>query len=223
MTITVTPLGDTLAAEHWSSRAVVTLTPDMTPDQIRRTMLEPMASIVDKLPRRMYANVTADMYAKGAPSMVEVPPIDAEFVFGRAVPGRPGKEEKVLVDLPPLRTEVRTSRRGAIGPAVSRPILPIHRGNLATPVMDDVERLVVLALTHFRLRAAGHHGSALRAASADYREDVVVTSDGRSGASLWWIGHASTLGIRIPTAKKLGARFATDGTLTLFPRQKQVS
>lgn len=224
MTITVSPLGDNLIAEHWSSRCVVTLTPDMTPDQVRRTMVQAFWPIADKTHRRLGILATPECYTKGAPSMIEVPPIDAEFVFGRPVAGRPGADERVLVDLPPLRHEGRVGHGGRkVGAVTAAPMPPVLRGHLPTGVLDDVERLVVLALTHFRLLAAGHPGSALRAASADYREGIVVTSDGRSGESLWWIGHASTLGVAIPVAKKLSGRFTNHGDLVLTPRKKQVS
>lgn len=224
MTITVSPLGDNLIAEHWSSRCVVTLTPEMTPDQVRRTMIQTFWSIADKTHRRLSVLANAECYTKGAPSMIEVPPVDAEFVFGRAVAGRPGPEERVLVDLPPLRHEARVGRVvRKVGPVTSSPTPPVKRYHLSEVVLDDVERLVVLALTHFRLLAAGHAGSALRAASADYRESIVVTSDGRSGESLWWIGHASTLGVTIPTAKRLNVRFTNQDEPVLTPRKKQVS
>ena len=224
MTITVSPLGDNLIAEHWSSRCVVTLTPTMTPDQIRRTMIQTFWPITDKTHRRLEILANPECYTKGAPSMIEVPPIDAEFVFGRPAAGRPGPEDLVLVDLPPLRREARVGRViRKVGPITSSPTPPVRRRHLSEVVLDDVERLVVLALTHFRLLAAGHAESALRAASADYRESIVVTSDGRSGESLWWIGHASTLGVAVPTAKRLNVRFTNQGEPVLTPRKKQVS
>lgn len=223
MTITVSPLGDNLIAEHWSSRCVVTLTPDMTPGQVRKAMIESFRPIVDRTLRRLAACAPAECYVKGAPSMIEVPPIDAEFVFGRAVAGRPGRQECALVDLPPMRYETRASRKRKVGPVTGSPVPPIMRYHVSTVVLDDVERLVVLAITHFRLIAAGHHASALKAASADYRESIVVTSDGRSGESLWWIGHASTLGVAIPKATRFNARFNSKSELVLTPRKKQVS
>lgn len=224
MTITVSPLGDNLIAEHWSSRCVVTLTPDMTPGQVRKTMIESFWPITDKTHRRLGVLVTAECYVKGAPSMIEVPPVDAEFVFGKAVAGRPGQQERVLVDLPPMRHEAQVGRGGRkVGAVTASPVAPIMRYHVSTVVLDDVERLVVLAITHFRLIAAGHHASALKAASADYRESIIVTSDGRSGTSLWWIGHASTLGVAIPRATRLNGRFNSKAELVLSPRKKQVS
>lgn len=221
MTVTLSPIGDLLAVEHWSTRAALTLTGSMNAMAMRREIAWPMRRVAEDTRQRLYARVKPEAYKRGAPSMIRVPPIDAESTFNVAVPGRPDPEDTVPVSLPVLKVEsigmIKPKSRSYLVP-------PVTRRHLSTVIMDDIERAVVIAQVHFRLLEAGHVDLSLKAASADYRDDIVVTQDGGSGDVLWWTQRASEAGIKIPTPKRYAARFDTLGeTLTLTPRQKQVS
>lgn len=222
MTVTLSPIGDLLAVEHWSTRIAVALKPDMGPDDVRRAILMPMRSICDNSTNQLHAHIKPEHYVTGASSMAKVPPLVAETVFGVSVPGRPGPEDLVPVDLPEVKTEATMGQTRVVRKRAAL-VAPVRRRWVAEPVMEDVERAMVIALTHFRLLAAGHDGLALRAASADYREDIVVTADGRTGEVLWWVGQADIAGVRVPTVKKLTGRFSMKGDLIIEPRRKQVS
>lgn len=220
MTVTLSPLGDLLAVEHWSTRVTVALSPDMAPMDMRRTLLTPMLSIFDNTLKVLHRHVTPERYLKGAPTMVQVGARDAELVFDVPVPGRPDTDAPIAVTLPPVNYEITGNKR----PSMKRVnvVPPVRYRHVPRAVMDDVERVVVIAKTHFNLIEAGQQGLSLRAASADYREDVVVTHDGRSGGMLWWAGAASVAGARVPSPQRYSGRFGKHGDLVLTPETKQV-
>lgn len=152
--------------------------------------------------------------------MIRVAPIDAEAVFGVPAPGRPDPDALVAVDLPVMKVE----SVGMIKPkSRSYLVAPVKVRHISRPIMDDIERATMIGLIHFRLQAAGEHDLALKAASADYRDDIVVTADGRSGNMLWWANKASSAGIAVPSPKKYDAVFRDEQSLVFTPRRKQVS
>lgn len=221
MTVTLSPIGDLLAVEHWSTRITVTYTGSMDAMAMRHALAGSMFRVAEETRQRLYYRIKPEAYKRGAPSMVRVPPLDAESVFNVAVPGRPGREEEVPVSLPPLKVE----SVGMIKPKTrSYLVPPVLRRHLSTVIMDDVERAVMIGQTHFRLLAAGRADLSLKAASADYRDDIVVTQDGGSGDVLWWTEQAAKAGVKVPSPKRYAGRFDRTGeSLILTPRQKQVS
>lgn len=222
MTVTLMPLGDNLVVEHWSSRVVTMLEPTDDPDQVRRTLARQFHTIPLDISKRVSRLVNPSMYGRGQPSQVAVPIRDAEFSFNTPVPGRPDTKGTALVDLPPL--EVTATRAQQLRKRTqARPVPPVTKSRIASVVMDDVERATVLAITHFHLAGSTHPELALRAASADYREEIIVTTSGESGPADWWLGRAAAIGMTLPTAHKFAARFDRHGELVLTPRRKQAS
>lgn len=220
MTVTLMPLGHMLVVEHWSSRVVVGLHPTDDDETTRRALIEPMHGITQATHTRLAALVDADMYGRGAPSGIEVPVQDAEFVFNRAVPGRPDPQDRVTVDLPPLERSARA--RAPRSSVTSKPVPLVMRRHVSSAVLDDLERATILATIHFKLVAAGHGHLALRAASADYAREIIVTDSGQSGSAQWWADAATRCGVSVPPIRKIAARFNHHGQVVLSNRRKQV-
>lgn len=224
MTVTLTPFGDLLAVEHWSTRSTVALTPDQSPAQMREALIGPLAQPVETAQQRLGNIINPEMYIKGAPSIIGVNVYDCELIFNRAIPGRPDHDATFGVDLPALRQEgLMLTHSKKITNRKSLAVMPVRKQYLSHVILDDMERAMVLAQVHFRLLEADRPELALRGGSADYSQGIVVTADGRNGSTLWWIGQAHVNGVKTPTAKKLDARFTSPGELVLTPRQKQVS
>lgn len=221
MTVTCAPFSEGVALEHWGTRTIVYLSPKADTMDWRMKFLAAARADLHKSHRMACKIISPELYEKRRSSMIEVPWEYAEAVFDIPVPGRPDAKEPYPVPLPPLETESARSqgRWKAMG---ARVLWPVKRYQVATGVMDDLERGLFIARLHMNLADAGHTDLTIKAASADYRESIIVTDSGVLD-TLDWTEAAKDRGVSIPRARRLDARYhQTTGEPTITTRRKQV-
>lgn len=221
MTVTCCPFSQGVALEHWATRATIYIPPGEEPMATRVRFLRGIRYRLHALRIEGRALITPEVYEKRRSSMIEVPWETAEVVFDIPVPGRPDHGETYPVPLPPVETESRFRARGKWAATGSRVLWPVMHTHVSATVMNDLERGIFIARLHTNIVNAGHTDLAIKAASADYRESIIVTESGVLD-TFDWTEAAKDRGVNIPRARRLAARYDNANEPIITTRQKQV-